>query len=87
MNAFAGGVFLAMALCHILPESNDDYNTELKLLRATNGTPVDDPIFPLPYLLYFVGYSMILFIDRIISGHFTVDNPKMNQIAADGSIN
>jgi zinc transporter 1/2/3 len=26
MNAFAGGVFLAMALIHILPESAETYN-------------------------------------------------------------
>ncbi len=27
MNCFAGGVFLAMALVHILPESVEEYNT------------------------------------------------------------
>ena len=56
-SAFTGGVFLAIALLHILPESVEDY------LGLKEG--VDDP-FPLPNFLFFVGYTLILFVDRIM---------------------
>lgn len=54
-NAFAGGVFMAIAFVHILPEAVADY-TELKGPDA----------FPLPNVLLFVGYSIILLIDKVM---------------------
>ena len=57
-NAFSGGVFLAIALMHILPEQLEGYksldiNHELKE-------------FPLPFLLLVCGYTLILVIDRVL---------------------
>jgi zinc transporter ZupT len=56
-NAFAGGVFLAIAFMHILPEAAGDYAE----FMAPNKNP-----FPLPYLLIFVGYTFILLIDKVV---------------------
>ena len=53
-NAFSGGVFLAIALVHILPEQYESY-TELH---------VSD--FPLPFVLLLVGYTLILMIDKVL---------------------
>ena len=58
-NAFSGGVFLAIAFMHIMPEEIEDYN---ELMKEEN---VEDP-FPLPYLLLFIGYTFILVIDRVL---------------------
>jgi zinc transporter ZupT len=85
MNSFAGGVFLAMAFIHILPESVEQYNDAMKeveeepaAMAAGNSTASADAhddheehgahVFPLPYLLFFVGYMMVLLIDRVFAG-------------------
>ncbi len=85
MNSFAGGVFLAMAFIHILPESVEQYNDAMKeeeepAVATGNSTTAaaaaEDHdheehgahIFPLPYLLFFVGYMMVLLIDRVLAG-------------------
>jgi zinc transporter ZupT len=58
-NSFAAGVFLAIAFCHILPEEAANWSE----LRAAQG--VDEP-FPLPYVLLFCGYTLILLIDKVM---------------------
>src|SRR5688572_1293471 len=50
-SAFSGGVFLAMALIHILPEAVESYYNDVK-----EG---DTGAFPLPYLLVFCGYTLV----------------------------
>ena len=54
-NSFASGVFIAIALVHILPE-------EAELWEEINPGSV----FPLPYFLMFVGYTLILIIDKVL---------------------
>ena len=78
LNCFAGGVFLAMAFIHILPESAEQYNDVMKKLaeeeNASNTTATAKTgehgahVFPLPYLLFFIGYMMVLLIDRVFAG-------------------
>lgn len=58
-NAFSGGVFLAIAFMHIMPEEIEDYNDLMK------EKGIENP-FPLPYLLVFVGYTFILIIDKVL---------------------
>ena len=55
-NAFASGVFIAIALVHILPEEGELW---------IEMHPDKDPLFPLPYFLMFVGYTLILVIDKV----------------------
>ena len=51
---------------------------EVRLLTddATSGVLTKEAgaeekkIFPLPYLLFFAGYCLVLFIDRVFAGHF-----------------
>jgi len=52
-NSFSGGVFLAIAFIHILPEAVRDYG-------------IEEGKFPLPFLLVFVGYAFILTIDKVL---------------------
>ena len=54
-NCFAAGVFLAIALVHILPE-------EAQLW----GELYPDADFPLPYFLVVCGFVLILTIDKVI---------------------
>ena len=56
-NAFAGGVFIAIAFMHITPEMIGDW-TEIQ------GDP--EKLFPLPELLIVSGYTFILVIDKVL---------------------
>ncbi|CAI2372285.1 unnamed protein product [Moneuplotes crassus] len=70
-NAFSGGVFIAIALMHILPETSSGYNEymqspkELGQNADVDGEESGEP-FPLPHTLAFVGYAFILLIDKVI---------------------
>jgi len=56
-NSFAAGVFLAIAIVHILPEEAANWAE----LNPDNPEP-----FPLPYFLMFCGYTLILIIDKVM---------------------
>ena len=56
-NSFACGVFIAIALVHILPE-------EIEGWAGYCGDP--EELFPLPELLAFVGYTLILVLDKVM---------------------
>lgn len=56
-NAFSAGVFLAIALLHILPEASQEYQD------AIGGNPYKN--FPLPFLMAIVTYAFVLFIEKI----------------------
>ena len=56
-NSFAGGVFLAIAFMHIMPEMTEAWD-EMNEGKAK--------IFPLPELLIFTGYTIILIIDKVL---------------------
>ena len=61
-NAFAGGVFIAIAFVHILPEQEAAWIE----LRAEATGQVDGEYFPLPEFLTFLGYTFILIIDKVM---------------------
>jgi|688.fasta_scaffold328197_1 zinc transporter ZupT len=61
MNCFSAGIFLGMALIHIIPESVEvwhEYGEKKKIERP----------FPLPFVLIYVGYLIVLSVDRVIAG-------------------
>ena len=55
-NAFAAGVFMAIALMHVLPEEIEGWNDY--------SGPGD--VFPLPEVLAFAGYTLILILDKVL---------------------
>lgn len=61
-NAFSGGVFLAIALMHIMPEQTESYSdlAEAGTISKSLGS------FPLPFLLMVLGYTFILIIDKVL---------------------
>ena len=58
LNCFSAGIFLAMSLIHIMPESAEIY------MLWTAAEEIEKP-FPLPYVMFFIGYLLILFVDRV----------------------
>lgn len=70
-NAFSGGVFLAIALIHIVPEQMEKYNG----LAAKGAIGHGLGEFPLPFLLVVAGYTFILIIDKVLfDAHDILDN-------------
>ena len=60
LNCFSAGMFLAMALMHILPEGIELFE------MYTEKEGIEEP-FPLPYLMFFVGFLLVLLVDRVIA--------------------
>jgi zinc transporter 1/2/3 len=57
-NAFAGGVFISIALLHILPEQSEaELDDEFKTKHGD---------YPLAFLFTVVGYTIILILDKIL---------------------
>ena len=120
-NAFSGGIFLAIALLHIIPEAHTHYLVYLHKDAAhddpvnfshipevhsasvslnTGGGPVHlggnhhrglhgiDNVheflelgFPLPYFMVFIGYTLILLIDKVMfDSHSLVHGHEHNPI-------
>lgn len=57
LNAFSGGVFFSIAIIHILPEQAEGWYNYDDFSKKT---------VPLPYAMVFVGYTLILVIDKIL---------------------
>jgi len=60
LNCFSAGIFLGMALIHIIPEAVELYEEWAEMKK------IEKP-FPLDYVLIFVGYLIVLAVDRVIS--------------------
>lgn len=72
-NSFASGVFIAIALVHILPEEANNW-AELH--------PTAENLFPLPYFLVFCGYTLILVIDKVMfDTHSLFDHDDHHEIS------
>ena len=71
-NSFACGLFLAISILHITPEEvhNWEYldrNTHMDPKAGPEADPVpNDKIFPLPELMVFLGYTIILIMDKVL---------------------
>ena len=63
MNCFSAGIFLTMAIFHMLPEGAEMYEGWVK------KNEIERP-FPVPYLAFFIGYVLVLGIDRVAAAYF-----------------
>jgi len=66
LNCFSAGMFLSIALIHMLPESVEEY-TEWAEEKELNRP------FPLPFCCMFIGYLIVLLLDRVIM-HNIIDH-------------
>ena len=58
-NSFSGGVFLAIALMHIMPEQAGAWK------EMSDSGDVTTKL-PLPFFLMIAGYTLILIIDKVL---------------------
>jgi len=61
MNCFSAGIFLGMALIHIIPEGAEIYE------EWAEEKEIERP-FPLAYVMIFLGYFIVLAVDRVLAG-------------------
>lgn len=69
-NAFAGGIFIGIALLHIMPEQVESWADSMcKIWLDDNPGSVKDDCpesYPLPFLLLVTGYTLILVLDKVV---------------------
>ena len=83
LNCFSAGLFLGMSLIHMMPEAAEMYTS----WAAKEGI---ERAFPLPFVMYFVGYLLILAIDRVAAkayhkathGQKNTEGSKVEQVAS-----
>lgn len=75
-NAFSAGIFLSVALVHLLPESTERFND----ISGSN--------FPLSFFITILGYSLILFIEKILfTQEEDLDDPEhKNEEGSEGDL-
>ena len=66
-NSFSGGIFLCVALLHLLPESTEIFEKHYTHKNNEGHTDKDEKHFPISFLLAFCGYTIILLIEKVIS--------------------
>ena len=80
LNSFSGGVFLAIALMHIIPETVSTYyeyrlhdtlaayETQETITVAQLEYVLDryESFFPVPFIVVVFGYSLILLVDKVV---------------------
>jgi len=69
LNCFSAGIFLGMALTHMIPEGVHLYADWAKKKN------IEKP-FPLDYVLIFCGYMLMLTVDKVIVPYLLKNNIK-----------
>jgi len=77
-QAFASGIFLAICLIHILPEQSDVWT---KKSVEKNGP--DAKIFPLAEMITFIGYVVILVLDKVLFDSHALFEQNDNHASSD----
>jgi len=60
LNCFSAGLFMGMSLVHMMPEAVEMYQTWAICEQ------IEKP-FPLPFVMYFMGYFLVLAVDRVVA--------------------
>ena len=76
LNCFSSGLFLGMALVHMMPETVEIYN------GWAEHEEIERP-FPLPYVGFFLGYVLILAVDRVIAKSYHLPEGHTHAAAKD----
>jgi zinc transporter ZupT len=77
-NSFAAGVFLAIAFVHILPEECEIWE------GVSQENNPGKKVFPLPNVLLFCGYTLILLIDKVMFDTHSLFEDDHDHLAVNG---
>ena len=80
LNCFSAGIFMAMSLVHMMPEAAEVYQGWALCEK------IEKP-FPLPYVMYFVGYFFILSIDRVAARAYHAGHEHQSKDPQKSTIN
>ena len=75
-NAFSGGIFLGIGLFHLFPDANSDF---LNYFKTPEGKNSSIHGWPICYLLVFISYSFILYLEKVVfSNRQLINNNNKN---------
>jgi len=66
-SAFAGGLFLAVGLLHLMPEANENFETYYEDTDSPEDS--DEEHFPWSFFITTLSFALILFIEKIATNH------------------
>ena len=69
LNCLSAGIFLAMAVVHMLPEAIEIYSAWAKKQKIKR-------VFPLPSLIFLGGYLLLLAFDKMITSRLVAKEAK-----------
>ena len=73
-NAFSGGLFLGIGFFHLFPEANENFE---KYYSTPAGTKSFIFKWPMGYLLAFLSYSLILYLEKVaFNSHDIISSHK-----------
>lgn len=78
-NAFAAGILIATALCHMLADANGDLEEAdppglgVKINRFFNGDPTMDEAFPIGLFLCVIGFFLVVVTEVSLDPHAVGD--------------
>lgn len=61
-NAFSGGIFLGIGFFHLFPEANENFENYYKTPSGASSFMFG---WPMSYLIAFLSYSLILYIEKV----------------------
>ena len=62
-NAFSGGIFLGIGFFHLFPEANENFEIYFASPEGKNSYIFG---WPMSYLLAFLSYSLILYLEKVV---------------------
>ena len=84
-NAFSGGIFLGIGFFHLFPEANENFELYFATPEGKTsyfyGTPIS-------YLLAFISYSLILYLEKVaFNSHALIAHTHNNEGLNDNHLN
>lgn len=73
LNCFVAGILTSFALIHIIPHCQDayaEYTAEHMATHIEDGEEAHDHGYPLPFVLTFVGYMLIVLVERVMGADY-----------------
>ena len=72
LNCFAAGIFLSMALVHMLPEALEIHSSWAKKQKI-------DRAFPIPVVIFIGGYLLVMAFERAITSRYAKNHHDYEQ--------
>ena len=84
-NAFSGGIFLGIGFFHLFPEANENFEIYFRSPEGKNSVIFG---WPMSYLLAFLSYSLILYLEKVaFNSHALISNTSNEEGIMENNLN